>query len=102
MAEETLIGSDYDTKLCVWADLSKSKVSDALIDTIDYVLLNKIVEEEMKIPSKLLENVADRIVKRILDEAKGVRKIRVKVSKICPPINGDVKKVSVVITEKSL
>ncbi len=102
MDEETLIGSEYEIELFVWADLSKSKFSDKLEDTIDYVLLNKIVVEEMQIPSKLLENVAGRIVERIKCEVGKLKKIRVKVSKISPPINGDVEKVSIVLKEKLL
>jgi dihydroneopterin aldolase len=39
-------------------------LSDDLNDTVDYVLLNKIVVEEMEIRSHLLEHVAQRIITR--------------------------------------
>ena len=42
LKEETKIGSDYRVDLKVKADLQKSAQSDALADTVDYVLLNKI------------------------------------------------------------
>jgi len=96
LKEETMIGSDYLISLTVWADLQKSAKSDLLKDTIDYVLLNKIVEQEMAIPSKLLENIADRIILRIKNEIIEIEKVKIKISKINPPINGDVQKVSVI------
>ena len=45
-------------------DLRKSAQTDDLVDTVDYVHLNKIVVEEMAIRSKLLEHVAQRIIVR--------------------------------------
>ena len=67
LEEEARIGSDYRVDLEIKTDLRKSSMSDDLKDTVDYVLLNKIVVEEMAIRSKLLEHVAQRIVTRILD-----------------------------------
>jgi len=94
--EEGKIGSDYRVDLRVKGDLSHSAKTDALADTIDYVHLNKIVKEEMAIRSKLLENVAERILKRIMDEILLVQKAKVEVSKINPPIGGNVAMVSVI------
>ena len=94
--EEGKIGSDYRVNLKVKGDLSHSAKTDALADTIDYVHLNKIVKEEMAIRSKLLETVAERILKRVLDEIILVQKAKVEVSKINPPIGGNVAMVSVI------
>lgn len=100
LKEETAIGSDYRVDLEVKADLSTSAKSDELNDTIDYVFLNKVVREEMSIPSKLLETVAKRILTRIFNEDKLVRKASVSVSKINPPIGGDVEMVTIKLTER--
>ena len=62
LKEESVIGSDYLVNLSVYADLNKSANSDQLKDTVDYVFLNKIIKTEMAVPSKLLEQVADRIM----------------------------------------
>ena len=94
--EEGKIGSDYRVDLKVKGDLSLSAKTDALADTIDYVHLNKIVKEEMAIRSKLLETVAERILKRVLAEIILVQKAKVEVSKINPPIGGNVAMVSVI------
>ncbi len=96
LVEEKKIGSDYRVDLKIKADLSKSAISDRLSDTVDYVHLNRIVKEEMAIRSKLLEHAAERILVRILDELSMVEKATVEVSKINPPIGGNVEMVSII------
>ncbi|APU68106.1 Dihydroneopterin aldolase [Christiangramia flava JLT2011] len=93
--EEGKIGSEYRVDLKIKGDLSRSAKTDDLSDTIDYVHLNKIVKEEMAIRSKLLETVAERILVRIMDELLKVQKAKVAVSKINPPIGGNVAMVTV-------
>lgn len=100
LPQETLIGCDYRVDLKVKADLLPSSLSDELNDTVDYVLLNTIVKEEMNKPSKLLETVAKRIINSIFTQDERVNKVSVSVSKINPPIGGDVEKVTIILTEK--
>lgn len=100
LPEETIIGSEYLVDVLVNANLKKASKSDDLVDTVDYVHINKIVKEEMKVPSKLLEHVGKRILSRIFSEIPMVKKAEVSVSKINPPIGGDVEKVTVVLKEK--
>lgn len=97
MAEETIIGSDYRVDVAVEANLERSSKTDSLSDTVDYVTLNKIVVEEMSMPHKLLEVVAEKIICNVLRNLPMVIQVKVAVSKINPPINGDVEKVTVVL-----
>ncbi len=98
--EEGKIGSEYRVDLSVKADLSKSAKTDELTDTIDYVHLNKIVKEEMAIRSKLLETVAEKILTRVLQEIEMVKKAMIKVSKVNPPIGGNVALVTIKMSKK--
>lgn len=100
LKEETKIGSDYRVDLEVKADLQTSATTDKLSDTVDYVFLNKIIKEEMDMPSYLLETVAKRILNRIFNEDKLVKKATVWVSKLNPPIGGDVDRVTIKMTDK--
>ena len=100
LKEETLIGSEYRVDLKVKANLQTSATTDELADTVDYVLLNSIVKEEMQKPSKLLETVAKRILKRIIKEDSLVKKAMISVSKLNPPIGGDVEMVTIKMTER--
>ncbi len=96
LVEEKKIGSDYRVDLKIKADLTQSALSDRLADTVDYVHLNHIVKEEMAIRSKLLEHAAERILVRILNELSLVEKATIKVSKINPPIGGNVEMVTII------
>ena len=99
LVEEGKIGSDYRVDVTIKANLSKSAITDNLSDTVDYVYLNKIVKEEMAIRSKLIEHVGQRIVTRIKSEITGVIKLKVKIIKLSPPINGDVENVAIIIED---
>lgn len=99
LEEEGRIGSDYSINLEVKTDLRKSAQTDALPDTVDYVHLNRVVVEEMAIRAKLLETVAHRIIVRIFKELPQVSRIKIGVSKLNPPIGGDVEAVTIEMEE---
>ncbi len=100
LKEETKIGSDYRVDIEVKANLKKSAKTDNLKHTVDYVFINKVIVEEMAIASALLETVAKRILNRILKEDKLVSSASIWVSKLNPPIGGDVELVTIKMTEK--
>jgi dihydroneopterin aldolase len=100
LSEEEKIGSDYLVNLEVKADLETAAATDNLRDTVDYVHLNKIVKQQMAIRSKLLEHVGKRIIDNIFSEIPSVREVKVAVSKVNPPIGGDVAEVSVIMKSK--
>jgi dihydroneopterin aldolase len=100
LEEEEKIGSDYRIDVAIKADLKKSAKTDELIDTVDYVHLNHIVKEEMAIRSKLLEEVAQRILDRFFKELRMIRKAKISVAKINPPIGGNVQEVVIILTKK--
>ncbi|MES2812339.1 MAG: dihydroneopterin aldolase [Bacteroidota bacterium] len=97
LVEESKIGSNYRVDLEIEANLKHSAESDKLADTVDYVHLNAIVVEEMAIRSELLEHVAQRIINRTLEELEMVTNVTVEVSKLNPPIGGDVQEVTIVM-----
>ena len=98
--EEAMIGSWYRVDIEVNVDLTKSSISDDLEDTVDYVQLNHIVKEEMVIRSKLLEEVANRILDRFFLELKMIKSATVSVAKINPPIGGNVQEVVIILTKE--
>lgn len=102
LVEEGKIGSDYRIDLSVKTNLKPSAKTDQLTDTVDYVHLNKIVKEEMAVRTKLLETVTDLILDRILIELPLVNKVKIKVSKLNPPIGGNVEMVSIIMKKNRL
>ena len=100
LVEESKIGSEYRVDVSVKADLQPSAKSDNLQETVDYVHVNKIVKQEMAIRSKLLEHVAKRILDRIFVEISIVEEATVAVSKINPPIGGNVEMVTIELSQQ--
>ncbi len=97
LVEESKIGSNYRVDLEVKTNLRNSALTDDLSDTVDYVILNKIVVEQMAVRENLLETVAHKIIRRAMGELNAVKKIKISVTKLNPPIGGDVEGVSIVL-----
>jgi len=95
MDEEGIIGTDFSITVEVKTDLSASAKSDKLSDTVDYVAISRVVQEEMSTRSKLIEHVAQRILNRLMQEFPSVEKSKVVIVKHKAPIQGDVQRVSV-------
>ena len=64
--------------------------------------MTKIVLEEMGIRSKLIETASARIIRRIHNECEHVSSVIVAVTKINPPIDGDVETVCVVLNSSDV
>ena len=100
LKEELAIGGHYLVSVFVETNFAEAAQTDDLSKTIDYVAINKIVQEQMAIPSKLIEHVAQRIVDQLKKTFETIQKVRVVVRKLTPPINGDVRDVTVSIEEE--
>lgn len=67
----------------------KATKSDRLEDTVDYSEIYDLIAAEMAVPSDLLEHVAGRIVRSIATHFAQIGDFTVRVSKACPPVNGE-------------
>jgi 7,8-dihydroneopterin aldolase/epimerase/oxygenase len=94
---EQTVGNHFLVNLSVETDAFAATQSDRLKDAIDYQRLYVVVKEEMEIPSHLLEHVANRIASRIETDFETITKIKVKISKINPPMGGEMQQVSVTL-----
>ncbi len=94
---EQTVGNHFMVNLLVETEGTAAAQSDRLKDALDYQQLYRLVKEEMDIPSHLLEHVANRISERIAIEFETVTRMRVKISKINPPMGGEMQQVSVTL-----
>lgn len=85
--EERKIGGWFSISVTIYSDLQAAILSDNLENTINYVLLKKIVEQEMAIPSNLIEHVAGRIIKQIKNKFNGAV-VEIEICKEHPPFDG--------------
>lgn len=70
-------------------------MTDNLEDTLNYQEVYDAVKGEMEIPSNLIEHVAQRILDALIREFPKLKSVKVKLTKLNPPLGGDVEGVSV-------
>ncbi|MGI6322055.1 MAG: dihydroneopterin aldolase [Bacteroidales bacterium] len=95
--EEQIVGNRFIVDLSIETDMSVPSKSDNLKDAVNYQQAYQIVKAQMDRKSYLLENIAGRILNALYEEMEGIKKAKVKVSKLNPPIGGKVGSVSVII-----
>ena len=92
--QERVIGTHFRVDLTLRTDTSKAEVSDNIADTVSYLDVYQVVKVEMKTPSHLLEHVARRVGERVLSDFPAVEYVTVKISKLTPPLGGQMDSVS--------
>lgn len=88
--EEREKGNDFVVDVHITTDFSIAAETDNLEGTVNYVTVYNITKEEMAIPTKLLERVAQRILDRLFDSFSNASCIEISVSKKNPPVGGPV------------
>ena len=96
-AEERQIGTFFRVDMSINADTESAQISDNIDDTVNYLSVYQVVRAQMAIASNLLENVAERIAGAIINNFGRVLSVKVKLSKLNPPLGGKIEKVSVII-----
>ena len=96
-AEEQAIGTRFRVEVSYETDTSRAQQTDCITDTVSYLDVYQTVRREMLKPSHLLEHVGDRIGTALLEEYAAIDSVRVTVSKLAPPLGGELEAVSVEI-----
>ncbi|MCB0653851.1 MAG: dihydroneopterin aldolase [Saprospiraceae bacterium] len=95
--EEEVLGNEFLIHLFVDTEIDEAAIEDDLFKSVNYETLFYLCKLEMKEPAKLLETVAMRIVDRIEEHFQNINGVRLKLSKLNPPLDGRVEKASVEI-----
>lgn len=98
-AEEQKTGNKYSVDIQVETSFDKAADEDELSGTVNYEELYEIVKTEMNKPSKLLENIAKRILEAAFNQFPEVVSVEVSISKYNPPIGGICRKAKVTLKE---
>ena len=96
--QERAIGTHFRVDLTFTTDTAKAEVTDNIDDTVSYLDVYQVVKAEMMKPSNLLEHVARRVGEAVLQKFPAVESITVKISKMNPPLGGQMNSVSVELT----
>lgn len=95
--EERTNGGWFVVDISFNCNASAAIDSDELSGTVNYENIYSIVQQEMLVPSKLIEHVAGRINRRILNEVEGLSNLIVTLKKLEPPLGGPLDSVSFTI-----
>lgn len=82
----------FEVNLTIYYDFSVSMQSDQLEDTLDYQVIYELISKEMLVRANLIEHIAYRMVESVSTEFEGIKKLKLEISKINPPIQGDIEK----------
>ncbi len=93
--EEQLVGTTFEITVSLTVDVSKPAVTDLLEDAVNYQEVYTLVKEQMAIPSKLLERVAQRILNRLLEQYPQIEQASIALSKLNPPLGGQIGRVTI-------
>jgi len=89
MPQERQVGGDFLLTLRVGYPLTKAMESDEVGDTLNYASLYALVKQEMDQPSQLLEHVAGRIAKAVMNAFPAVTSVDLELTKQNPPMGAD-------------
>ncbi len=94
---ERIVGNEFVVDISIETDCSAAAASDSLEDALNYQSVYDLVKREMQVKSFLLEHVAGRILITLQTEFPNIQNARIKVSKVNPPMGGEVENASVTL-----
>ena len=88
LPEERLLGKTFTVDITLEGDITHAIATDELSGTINYAEAYEVVKQEMNIPSQLLEHICGRIGTALLHHFQTLLRVKVRVVKHNPPIEG--------------
>ena len=89
MEQERRVGAWFSVSLRVHYNIQEATETDSLESTISYADVRDVVKAEMAVPSKLLEHVAARVGRAVMERFPQVEAVEVKLLKLNPPMGAD-------------
>ena len=100
LEHEQQLGNTFIVTLSMELDTSLAGATDELVHTLNYQLVYDVVKAQMKIPSKLIEHVGQRIVDTLFSAFPQIQVLAVKLSKMNPPLGGKVDCVTIELSKR--
>ena len=97
--EERIIGGHFILDVYVNASVFQAAMTDDLYSTVNYETIYFLCQTEMRKPTKLLETLVQRMINRLQEQFEGkVSGIKIRLTKLNPPLRGSVDKAYVEMT----
>jgi dihydroneopterin aldolase len=99
--EEKYAGNKFILNLTMWTNTKKAAKSDNLDDALNYQIAYAIIKEILtKTKSNLIENIASNILDALFIEFEILKKAKVYIKKINPPMGGQIGSVGIEMKRK--
>ena len=95
LSHEKHYGNTFIVNLELEVNMDIAQISDRLEDTLNYQQLYDIIADQMEKPSNLLEHAAHITAARLMNHFPAINCLKIRVSKLNPPLGGKVGSVSV-------
>nr|WP_321405914.1 dihydroneopterin aldolase [uncultured Carboxylicivirga sp.] len=92
--QEQVVGNRFLVNIAIQTDCSVAADSDSINDALNYVSVYQLTKEQIMQNSHLLEHLTKRIINSIKSSFPQIISLKVKVSKMNPPMGGQMKCVS--------
>ena len=89
LEQERIVGNDYEVSVRMSYDMRRAIASDDVANALNYAEAYEVIKRVMMQPSRLIERVAWRIAKALLDEFPMARNAEVTLVKLNPPMGAD-------------
>jgi len=99
-SQEAKVGNNFIVDVLYGLPLHDVFSTDNIEDTISYATMYEYIKKEMDIPSKLLETVTARIMQVLKRHFNQLTYLKIKLTKLNPPIEGEIYSASVIMEEK--
>ncbi len=93
--EEQIVGNRFIVNISIQVDVEQPAKSDNIKDALNYVTVYELTKKEIQQKSHLVEHLTERILNSIHNKFDYIDWAKVKVSKMNPPMGGQMKAVSV-------
>ena len=94
---EQIVGNKFTVYAQLHYDCTKPAITDNINDALSYQTAYEVIKREMMKNSHLLENVATRMINALYETFPQVTYVKIKVSKLNPPIGGQIGGTSVTL-----
>lgn len=97
LAQEHVVGNDYEIDLALKIELQEACQSDNLDGTINYALIYEAVKQIMSERVQLIEHLAERIAMKLKEDFPKITEVEIHLRKMHPPIQGEIESAEIII-----
>lgn len=91
---EQKVGGEFTVDVDLYGSFERCSQSDNIAEAIDYVEVMDLVDRQMKVRRDLIETAAEDIAMAMKQKFRTVEKVRVRVTKLKPPVGHQIGGVS--------